>query len=92
MSESIEAVPTPQTAAGRAALEQHLMGHDWDAVAAAAIAAQDVDQLAQSAELETLKARHRRLALAAHQACDNVLELFAALAQDEHYEPRPPPR
>lgn len=79
----------PQTAAGRAALEQHRMGHDWDAVAAAAIAAQDQNQAALGAELESIKARHRRLAMAAHQACDNILELFSALAQDEHSEPRP---
>lgn len=94
MSEpTLEDAPTPQTAAGRAALEQHGKGLDWDAIAAAAIAAQGSDQVAKSAdpELATLRVRHRRVILAAHQACDNVLELFAALAQDEHYEPRPPP-
>jgi hypothetical protein len=85
-----EAVPAPETAAGRAALEQHSKGLDWDAIAAAAIATQDANQLAQSSELESLKARHRRVVFAAHQACDNILELFAALAQEGHHETIPP--
>jgi hypothetical protein len=67
----------PKTPAGLAALEQHRVSPDWDAIASAAIKASGVES-----ELEKLRVRHQRLVDAGHQACDNVSALFAALAQE----------
>lgn len=75
----------PLTAAGRAALEQHSKGQDWDSIAAAAIEAARTER---ESECEAVQARHQRLVAAAHQVCDSISELFTALAQEEHHEAR----